>query len=78
MSKVPNEPKIDLTDYEWKIQIRQLRMDDYDDLVAMQQSLLSRHAAVGPGSDRKPARALSRRSTCASRSKANSPHPPAV
>ncbi len=37
MSKVPNEPKIDLADYEWKIKVRPLRIEDYDDLVALQQ-----------------------------------------
>lgn len=37
MSSVPNEPTIDLKDYEWKIGIRPLRMDDYPALVAMQE-----------------------------------------
>lgn len=37
MSKVPNEPKINLAEYEWRIGIRSLRIEDYDDLIAMQQ-----------------------------------------
>jgi len=36
MNKIPNEPKIDLADYEWKIETRPLTMDDYDRLVEMQ------------------------------------------
>jgi predicted amidohydrolase/ribosomal protein S18 acetylase RimI-like enzyme len=37
MDKVPNEPALNLEDYEWKIEVRQLRLDDLDALVAMQQ-----------------------------------------
>jgi len=28
---------IDLTEYEWKINVRQLTLDDFDDLIAMQE-----------------------------------------
>ncbi|REJ98459.1 MAG: GNAT family N-acetyltransferase [Planctomycetota bacterium] len=38
MAKVPNEPKIDLKEYEWKIEVRSLRLEDYDALVAMQET----------------------------------------
>jgi len=37
MPRPPREPELDLTDFEWKIHIRQLTMDDFDDLVAMQE-----------------------------------------
>jgi predicted amidohydrolase/ribosomal protein S18 acetylase RimI-like enzyme len=37
MSKIPNEPTIDLSEYEWKIELRNLSIDDYDNLHAMQQ-----------------------------------------
>lgn len=37
MAKVPNEPPIDLKDFEWKIRVRPLTLDDFDALVAMQQ-----------------------------------------
>lgn len=36
MSKVPNEPTIDLKEYEWNIKLRRLTLDDYDDLIQMQ------------------------------------------
>ena len=36
MTKVPDEPTLNLTEYEWKIDVRPLRMDDFDALVAMQ------------------------------------------
>jgi predicted amidohydrolase/ribosomal protein S18 acetylase RimI-like enzyme len=37
MAKVPNEPTIDLSEYEQKIRLRQLTLDDFDALVAMQK-----------------------------------------
>jgi predicted amidohydrolase/ribosomal protein S18 acetylase RimI-like enzyme len=37
MAKVPNEPKIDLAEYEWRIEVRRLRIEDFDALIAMQE-----------------------------------------
>ena len=37
---------LDLTEFELKTIIRPLTIDDYDDLIAMAQTLLSRHAAL--------------------------------
>jgi predicted amidohydrolase/ribosomal protein S18 acetylase RimI-like enzyme len=37
MAKVPSEPKIDLSEYEWKIKIRPLQIEDYDKLIEMQE-----------------------------------------
>jgi ribosomal protein S18 acetylase RimI-like enzyme len=36
MDKVPNEPKIVLSDHEWRINVRPLRMEDFDALIAME------------------------------------------
>ena len=38
MNLVPNEPEIDLSEYEWKITVRSLSIDDYDDLIEMQKA----------------------------------------
>ena len=37
MNKVPDEPTLNLAEYEWKINVRPLRIEDFDALVAMQQ-----------------------------------------
>jgi len=37
MAKIPNEPEIDLREHEWRIEVRQIRIDDFDALVAMQE-----------------------------------------
>lgn len=37
MGQIPNEPTIDLSDYEWNIQLRKLTVDDFDAVVEMQQ-----------------------------------------
>lgn len=37
MPDIPQSPALDLSDFEWKIQIRQLTIDDFDALIEMQK-----------------------------------------